>query len=222
MDARISLVIPAYNEERYLPRLLDGVAAARARYRGGAEAIEVIVTDNGSRDEILAFVDADFRVHPDTFNAIDAYFADRRRIVGLTGCIPERSSPGIEASWWLLGAFTVMTGYGVPLARSECMPSGVVCCRREDWERIGGYCERRAFFEDVRFVLDLQDLGWRRGQSAGWIAGAPAICSTRKFDRFGDWHYLSLPAFFMMGSLFAPAAVGRWAERYWYGSQRER
>lgn len=47
---RISLVIPAFNEEHYLPRLLDTIDAARARYREGAEAIEVIVADNGSTD----------------------------------------------------------------------------------------------------------------------------------------------------------------------------
>src|SRR5207248_1252646 len=47
---RFSLVIPAYNEEAYLPRLLDSVDAARARYAGGPEAIEVIVADNASTD----------------------------------------------------------------------------------------------------------------------------------------------------------------------------
>jgi hypothetical protein len=32
----ISLVIPAWNEAAFLPRLLDSVDAARRRYRGGA------------------------------------------------------------------------------------------------------------------------------------------------------------------------------------------
>ena len=49
-DPRFSLVVPAYNEEALLPRLLDTVARARARYRGGAHAIEVIVADDGSTD----------------------------------------------------------------------------------------------------------------------------------------------------------------------------
>ena len=44
---RISLVIPAYNEERLLPRLLDTVDAARRRFAG---AVEVIVADNMSSD----------------------------------------------------------------------------------------------------------------------------------------------------------------------------
>jgi len=46
---RISLVIPAYNEEKYLPRLLDSVDAARARFAGRGD-VEVIVADNVSTD----------------------------------------------------------------------------------------------------------------------------------------------------------------------------
>ncbi|MDQ6827645.1 MAG: glycosyltransferase [Gemmatimonadota bacterium] len=46
----ISVIIPAYNEERFLPRLLADIADARARYRPGTESIEVIVADNGSTD----------------------------------------------------------------------------------------------------------------------------------------------------------------------------
>ncbi|HEU5163589.1 MAG TPA: glycosyltransferase, partial [Thermoanaerobaculia bacterium] len=44
----ISVVIPAYNEEAYLPRLLDSIDRARERY--GRDAVEVIVGDNTSTD----------------------------------------------------------------------------------------------------------------------------------------------------------------------------
>ncbi|MBW2174607.1 MAG: glycosyltransferase, partial [Deltaproteobacteria bacterium] len=47
---RFSLIIPAYNEEAYLPWLLDTVDEARARYVGGPETIEVVVADNASTD----------------------------------------------------------------------------------------------------------------------------------------------------------------------------
>ena len=43
----ISLVIPAYNEARLLPRLLDSVDAAKLRYGKG---VQVIVADNASTD----------------------------------------------------------------------------------------------------------------------------------------------------------------------------
>ena len=50
MTPRFSLVIPAYNEELLLPRLLDSVEVARRKYARGADAIEVIVADNASTD----------------------------------------------------------------------------------------------------------------------------------------------------------------------------
>ena len=49
MTPRYSVVIPAYNEEKLLGRLLDSLDVARAAY-GNADAIEVIVADNVSTD----------------------------------------------------------------------------------------------------------------------------------------------------------------------------
>ena len=46
----ISVVIPAFNEEVHLPRLLATIDQARSRYRGGRDAVEVIVADNCSTD----------------------------------------------------------------------------------------------------------------------------------------------------------------------------
>lgn len=254
MQTRISVVVPAFNEERYLPRLLDSIDAARLRHPAGPAAVEVIVADNGSTDatariaaargcrtvavrprrigavrnagaraargRILAFVDADMQVHPGTFRAIEAHFARGRDGAAITGALPERRSAGIDTAWWLLGACTVLAGYGMPLTFHECMPSGVVCCRREDWAAVGGYCEKRLFAEDLRFLLDLQDLARRRGERAGWIAGVPAVCSTRKFDAHGDWHYLEMAAMLPLWAFFDRGALRRFARRYWYGAQR--
>ncbi|HET6372706.1 MAG TPA: glycosyltransferase, partial [Candidatus Polarisedimenticolia bacterium] len=50
----ISLVIPAYNEEKYLPRLLDSVAQARERFEHCSGTLEVIVADNASTDRTAA------------------------------------------------------------------------------------------------------------------------------------------------------------------------
>ena len=46
----ISLVVPAFDEARPLPRLLASVERARERHPGGSEAVEVIVADNASTD----------------------------------------------------------------------------------------------------------------------------------------------------------------------------
>lgn len=183
---RFSLVIPAWNEEVLLPRLLETVDVARARFHGGPEAVEVIVADNASTDrtaaigrergcavvrvekrriacarnggaamargELLAFVDADMRIHPETFNAIDAAIATGRYVGGATGVRPERWSPGILVTWLLLVPWVVVLR----------MDTGVVFCRREDFVRIGGYEEARHFGEDVALLVTLKRLGRAR------------------------------------------------------------
>ena len=46
----LSLVIPAHNEERYLPRLLDSVAPARKPYEAQGSRAEIVVADDASTD----------------------------------------------------------------------------------------------------------------------------------------------------------------------------
>ena len=47
---KFSVVIPAYNEEKFLPRLLASVKVAASNYSGGRDQIEVVVADNDSTD----------------------------------------------------------------------------------------------------------------------------------------------------------------------------
>lgn len=234
------MVIPAYNEEAWLPRLLDSADIARERYRGGADAIEIIVADNASTDataqiarergftvtavekraiaaarnggaklargEFLCFIDADSRIHPETFNAIDAALATGRFVAGATGIHPERWSAGIAATWLL--AF--------PVARLAGMDAGVVFCRRRDFETIGGYDESLLFAEDVRLLLDLKRLGRQRGERFVRARGAITITSARKFDKHGDWHFLAAMAKTLWWALFSHKSIDRFARNYWY------
>jgi len=93
-----------------------------------------------------------------------------------------------------------------------------VFCRRRDFEAIGGYNEARLFAEDVQLLLDLSRHARRDGRRLGHGTRAPAIFSTRKFDRYGDWHYFTAP--FRLPSwrrlLREPSATNEFAQRYWY------
>ena len=236
---RFSLIIPAFNEEACLPRLLDTVDAARAAYAGGVDAIEVIVADNASTDrtaalaaargcrvarvekrvigavrnggarcargEILCFVDADMRIHPQTFNEIDRALARPRVAAGATGALPDRWSPGIAVTVGLL----------LPLAVLLRVDTGVVFCRRSDWEATGGYPEDCLFAEDLGFLFALRRRVVARGQHLTRATRARAVASTRKFDKYGDWHYFRLP-WAAIWSLVRDPVHQRWARRYWY------
>lgn len=241
---KISLIIPAYNETELLPRLLDTVDEARARFVEGADAVQVIVADNASTDgtgevaaargctvvpvaqrriatarnggaraargQILCFVDADMRIHAETFNVVSATLDRSDVVAGATGVRLERWSLGIALTYAVVVPLVVFTG----------MDTGVVFCRREDFDAIGGYDESRELAEDVAFLWVLRRLGKTRGQRLIRVTSVKALASMRKFDQYGDWHYFTkiMPA--SVPALLWPAARSKLASRYWYGNDR--
>lgn len=241
----ISLIIPAYNEEHYLPQLLDSVDIARSRYVNGPNAVEIIIGDNSSTDRtaaiaqergcgvahvekrciaaarnggaamaqgnILCFVDADSIIHPESFNAIKRAVDSGRYIAGGTGVRMERMSPGIFCAYCML----------MPMVWVMRMDTGVVFCRREDFQTVGGYNEGRLFGEDVEFLLNMRRLGRARGQRLVRLTQAKAVTSTRKFDIHGDWHYVRM----ILSAPFLATVFRRrmnvLARKYWYDERRE-
>ncbi|MCP4899325.1 MAG: glycosyltransferase [bacterium] len=236
----ISLVIPARNEEALLPRLLETVAVARKRFHGGVDQVEVIVADNVSTDstadiaraagcrvaqvekrciaavrnggaaiakgDIVAFVDADTQIHPETFNAIADVMADGRYVAAASGVKLERWSVGLAVTYLCL----------LPMLWITKLDTGVVFCRREDFERVGGYEEQLQFAEDVRFLWDLRRLGKTRGQRLTRVRWAKAVASTRKFDSWGDWHYFKMLAHVGRSLLRRDSESDQFALKYWY------
>ena len=239
MTPAISLVIPCYNEAALLPRLLDSVDAARRAFSGGPDRIEVIVSDNASTDDtaaiavargcrvvtstvrrigavrnagaaaargaIVAFIDADSQVHVDTFNVIAALMARPDVAGGSTGGTMERWSAGIALTYAMF----------IPIVWATTMDIGVVFCRRADFEAIGGYDASMKFAEDVKFLVALRRLGRTRGSRLVRARAVKVIASTRKFDQFGDWHYLTL---MVKGPWYLISRRGRdaFADGYWY------
>jgi glycosyltransferase involved in cell wall biosynthesis len=232
---RYSVIVPAFNEADYLPRLLDSVDVARQRFPGGVNAVEVLVADNActddtaaiaaargcsvvtvarrciaaarnggagaARGEVFCFVDADTRVHPDTFTAIDARMADGDCAGGATGWTLERWSAGIFCTALVVWPALRLTGIN----------AGVVFCRADVFRAVGGYDETRQFAEDVAFFRAMRAEGRRRGLRTVRSTATPALLSARKFDRHGDWHMLML-----WWWVIRNRSLGRTVEDYWY------
>ncbi len=118
----------------------------------------------------------------------------------------ERRSAGLLATYAVLTLFVMCTG----------MDTGVVFCRREDFEAVGGYDERRAYAEDVAFLWALRRLGRSRGQRLVRARSVKAMASTRKFDTYGDWHYFTQIFRLAPDMLFDPFRRPAFVERYWY------
>lgn len=238
-----SLCIPAYNEAALLPRLLDSVDVARAHYRGGADAVEVIIGNNSSTDAtaeiarargcvvvdvekraiaaarngaagaargaVLCFIDADSILHPETFNEIADCMETGRCAIGATGVKMERMSLGIAATWCLM----------IPMTRLAGVDTGVVFCRREDFDAVGGYREQLIVAEDVDFMWKMKKLGRKRGAKFMRVPTARTITSTRKWDRHGDWHYFAIMFAFPFRMIFSRAEARKQVLAYWYNDR---
>lgn len=241
---KFSIVIPAYNEEQYLPRLLDSIDVARAIYSGGPAEVEVIVADNDSNDCTAEIATARgarvVRVEKRRIAAArnGGGHAARGEIVcfiDADSAVHPQTFNAIErtiASGRYVGGSTGLTlerksfgllvtyCMGAPLVWLSRMDSGVVFCLREDFEAVGGYDETRLYAEDLLFLMALRRWGKTRGQRLTRLPTVRALGCTRKFDQFGDWHY-----FGMLGHAIKSLFTGNWhdenlADRYWYKSGR--
>lgn len=241
---RFSVIIPAYNEEKFLPRLLESIEAARKNYSGGLDRIEVIVADNDSTDGTAKVSSAHgaqvVRVTKRRIGA--ARNGGARAAQGEVLCFIDADSAvhletfnaidqAINSGRYVAGAtgvdmerksFGLMVTYCLmmPMAWITRMDTGVVFCRRQDFKEIGGYDETRLYAEDVKLLLALRRLGRTRGQRLVRLPKVKALGSTRKFDQFGEWHF-----FWMASIAFQSLFTGDWnnkkfAEQYWYNSGR--
>ncbi|MSU69217.1 MAG: glycosyltransferase [Opitutaceae bacterium] len=163
-----------------------------------------------ARGETLCFIDADSIIHPETFNEIERVMKTGRCVVGATGVRMERLSPGIWLTWLAL----------VPMTRILGMDSGVVFCRRDDFEKIGGYREEILAAEDVDFLFRLKRLGRGRDQRFVRASAAKATTSTRKFDRHGDWHYFTIIHSLPFQLLFRRQSLRQVIWNYWYEARK--
>jgi len=150
------------------------------------------------------------QIHPDTFNAIDRKLATGKVVAGATGVTLDRWSVGLALTYAMM----------VPMVWVMKMDTGVVFTRREDFEAVGGYNEERFLAEDVQFLMDLRKLGRKRGQGLGRATSAKAIVSTRKWDKYGDWHYFKLILTDLPAVMISQSRLSKFAQKYWYDDRK--
>jgi glycosyltransferase involved in cell wall biosynthesis len=241
---RFSIVIPAYNEAQYLPRLLDSIEVARANYSRGRDEVEVIVADNDSTDLTAKIGEAHGArvVHVGIRRIAAARNGGGRSAIGEIVCFVDADSAihpntfdaidaAICSGHYIGGASGfILERKSIGLLATYClgalivlisgMDSGVVFCRREDFLAVGGYDESRLYAEDVIFLQALRRLGKKRGQKLTRLSKVKALGCTRKFDQFGDWHYFGMLAHAIKSLITWNWHDEKLADRYWYNSGR--
>ncbi len=208
----ITHVIPAHNEERFLPRTLESVQRAAAAF---GQPLEIIVVDNDSTDRTAAIArDAGARVVFEPVRTISASrnaggfaatapivsFADADSMISPNFFI--RMARHMAAGDRVGGNFgirTDRTSLGIALSLGVVLAimrtvwrvgGGSYFCRTETFKRLGGFDTRLDYAEDVAFGTALRLYGEHRGLIYVQDHSAYIVTSMRKADQLGDWFAL--------------------------------
>lgn len=205
---KLSVIIPAYNEENLLPETLQAVVAAAADL-----ACEIIVVDNESTDktaqiakgfgakvsseserniaqvrntgaknangDVLIFIDADTIVPPPLFLKIADVMKDEKCFGGAVAVEYEE----FKRKWMNL----YMPGWKFWGAVFNMKQGAAQFCRKAVFEMLNGYDKSIYVGEDIEFYWRLTKFAGQNGGHAFFIKEPKVKTSARRLDRISFW-----------------------------------
>ncbi|WP_407944319.1 glycosyltransferase [Paenibacillus durus] len=211
-----SVLIPAHNEEKYITKCLDSIAAASQNCPGQVEVIVILNRCTDMTEEIARSYNCVI-VHDDRKNLsqirnsgaaaargeiIVTIDADSRMTANMLSEIEWHLSGGKYIGGGTTGRFERMSlgivvsalALIVPMAiKYGAISVGIFWCRKSDFDAIGGFNEEMLMSEDADFAWRLKAHGKRSGKKYGTLTKAYMITSCRKFDKEGDWYLIKHP-----------------------------
>ncbi len=200
-----SVIIPAYNEERWLPRSLQALKSAMAMIdlRG-----EIIVTDNNSTDktaevarnhgarvvfesknQISRSRNAGARVAKGTY----LVFLDADTLI--SSALLKKAITNLESGTCCGGGTLILFDHSTGRCsnallhfwravskRFQLAAGSFVYCLRCAFEEVGGFSELLYAGEEIRLSVELKKWGKKRHQSFQIITDHSVITSARKLD----------------------------------------
>lgn len=212
---KISVIIPAYNEEKYLPETLRRVGEALS---GAACPSEIIVVDNDSEDGTKSvaesfgarvFVEHEHNIARVRNSGAANATGDVLVFVDADTLVPESLFRKIAALMrdeaCFGGAVSVaygefrrkwmrfyVRGWKFWEAVFNTKQGATQFCRREVFSALGGYDESLYIGEDVEFYWRLSRLARRRRGAVAFIKDPRVTTSGRRFDKMSWWRTLLL------------------------------
>jgi glycosyltransferase involved in cell wall biosynthesis len=212
---RLSIIIPAYNEEELLEETLERINAARTALDSDSE---LIVVDNESTDRTREIAEAaGAQIVTETVKNIGAIRnAGARAATGDTvvffdadTLVPENMLIVIEQATQDPKCFggAAAVSYGTFerswlnfLSRAWKFWGGVFnmkqgaaqFCRRSVFEKISGYDDMIYLGEDIDFYWRLTRFARENGGTLSFIEEPTVTTSTRRFDKMSFWETMVL------------------------------
>ena len=228
---QLSVVIPAYNEELYLPETLTRVTKALAV--AGLPS-QIVVVDNDSHDRTRAISESfGARVVSEKEHNISRVrntgtahatgdvliFVDADTLVPeslfkrIAGAMEDEKCFGgavavnwgkLERTWmklYLLGGKFWTTVFNMKQGAAQF-------CRKPVFEKLHGYDQTIFMGEDVEFYWRLSKFAKQNGGHLNFIEDLPVTTSARRFDKMSLWKTLLLT-----NPIFIPFA---WRKKKWW------
>jgi glycosyltransferase involved in cell wall biosynthesis len=208
MAPRLSILIPAYNEEKQLPACLAAVHAAIATLPEAERGIEVIVCDNNSSDATAALARAHgaqvvFESHNQISRARNAaaaaatgealLFLDAdswlhpHNLHSVLAALRDPLTVGggcviglPGAPWW---AEILLQLWNVTSRTAGWAAGSFVWCRAEAFRAVGGFSHDFYAAEEIDFSRRLKAWSQPRGLTFRVLTGCPHESSARKFHQ---------------------------------------
>lgn len=183
MKPLVSVIVPIYNAASYLQETLDSILASTYR------PIEVVMVDDGSKDESLSVAQSYCKLHPEcrviaqNNQGVSAARNTAIREAKGTYILPvdaddkiadtfiQKAVDAIEGSdnirvvgcrCWMFGAVNKewsLPRFSHALLARKNMIPATALYRKVDWEHCGGYCEEEIYREDWDFWISMMELG---------------------------------------------------------------
>ena len=213
---KLTIIIPAFNEEAYLPSTLDSIKTAAAHLRSDSVAeSDLIVVDNNSEDGTAAVAqskgttvvhepvqgiararnagavhaDGDVLVFVDADVILPStLLAEIHTAMSDPACVGGAVDVEYRPKRRFIRAYL---GAWRLFSRLTGMAQGATqFCRKTVFDEIGGYDEQVWIGEDVDFFWALEKLASRTGRSTRFIESPRVQASSRRFDKWPIWKIL--------------------------------
>jgi glycosyltransferase involved in cell wall biosynthesis len=211
MEITFSLIVPAYNEEKYIGLTLDSLLAVKEKLSGRFNG-EIVVVDNNSNDGtanlakskgakvVFEKVNCIARARNSGANEASGkylFFVDADTTVPTElieealHCLEEKNicGGGTQISFDRPIPFSgrILLWTWNTIVKFYPMAAGsFLFCRKDAWQETGGFDEELYASEEISFSKKLRKWGRKNGKGFT-ILKIPAVTSGRKFE----WHSMT-------------------------------
>ena len=240
---KVSIIIPAFNEERLIGETLRRVKAATAAFARRGWASEIIVCDNNSTDRTAelaraegaavvfepvnqiararnsgaAVASGDWLVFIDAdSHPSEGLFADVAEQIAAGHCLAGGSTVTLEGPYWVAKLITRLWN---GISRTSCLLAGsFIFCEAAAFRELGGFSKDLFAGEEIDLSQRLKRLARERKKRIVILHRHPLVTSARKMHLYTPREHFR----FLLRTVLSPKRILRSREEChtWYDGRR--